>query len=304
MSYYCFLCNENHDDSPTKEHFIPRSIDGPEHQWLPVCEASNKRSNVVFDNYVRDILYLVRFKSTRDLKRLGLALLSDGSYKPIKFSYVDKLVLEGKTAFNYIFDRETNQHVPNQDVSAIVFPVGLMPDEQKTFCRGLAKISIGAIAYRLIEEGVAHKTIKQVFSQPSVNALHRIALGLPLSGKMEMKFSLGRSDVLEKLHYSCKNQQVRNHVVKICFQKKNKIHVEGLLYSHCGWRLEFTNRISIEYPELRLENRIEYMNAPEKLEDRTLSLDSICVGNPNFTGPKRDAPLNWRTLLNTKLPNE
>ena len=37
MTYYCFLCNDEHDDSSTEEHFIPRCIDGPEHQWLPVC---------------------------------------------------------------------------------------------------------------------------------------------------------------------------------------------------------------------------------------------------------------------------
>ena len=26
MPYYCFLCNDRHDDLPTEEHFIPRSI--------------------------------------------------------------------------------------------------------------------------------------------------------------------------------------------------------------------------------------------------------------------------------------
>lgn len=297
MDYYCFLCNENHDDSPTEEHFIPRSIDGPEHQWLPVCESSNKRSNLVFDNDARDILYWVRFKDTRALKRTGLALLSDGSAKRFKFSYLDKLVPERNAAFKYIFDRKTEEHIPNQEVSAIVFPVGLMPDEQKTFCRGLAKISIGAIAYLLIKQGAAQKTIRQVFSQASINVMRHFALDLPWSGKKrEMKFSLGQSDVLEKLHYSCENQQVRNHVLKICFQKKTTIHVEGMLYSQYGWRLEVINRIPIEYPELRLENPIDYMNAPESLRDLTLSQDSICIANPEFTGPKPDLPPNWRTI--------
>lgn len=298
MDYYCFLCNENHDDSPTEEHFIPRSIDGPEHQWLPVCESSNKRSNVVFDNDARDILYWVRFKDTRALKRTGLALLSDGSAKRFKFSYLDKLVPERNTAFKYIFDRKTEEHIPSQEVSAIVFPVGLMPDERKTFCRGLAKISIGAIAYLLIKQGVAQKTIRQVFSQASVNVMRHFALDLPWPGKTRaMKFSLGQSDVLEKLHCSSANQQVRNHVVKICFKKKNAIHVEGMLYSQYGWRLKFTNHIPIEYPELRLENPIDHMKEPESLKDLTLTLDSICIANPEFTGPKPDVPPNWREII-------
>ena len=298
MSYYCFLCNENHDDSLTEEHFIPRSIDCPEHQWLPVCESSNNRSNLVFDNDARDILYWVRFKNTRALKRTGLALLVDGSAKRFKFSYLDKLQPERHTEFRYIFDRETNEHIPNQKVSAIVFPVGLLPDEQTSFCRGLAKISIGAIAYLLIKQEVAPETIKQVCSQPSINVIRHFALDLPWPGRTRaMKFSLGQSDVLEKLHCSCENQQVRNHVVKICFKKKNTIHVEGMLYSQYGWRLEFTNHIPIEYPELRLENPIDHMKAPESLKDLTLTLDAICIANPEFTGPKPDVPPNWRAII-------
>ena len=34
MTYYCFLCNKEHEDSPTKEHFIPKAINGPEDQWF------------------------------------------------------------------------------------------------------------------------------------------------------------------------------------------------------------------------------------------------------------------------------
>ena len=83
MAYYCFLCNENHDDSIPKdrEHFIPRSINGPEHQWLPVCKASNTRSNTIFDNNARDLFFWKRFLETRSLKRYGEALLADGSLK-------------------------------------------------------------------------------------------------------------------------------------------------------------------------------------------------------------------------------
>jgi len=298
MSYYCFLCNENHDDSFTEEHFIPRSIDCPENQWLPVCESSNNRSNLVFDNDARDILYWVRFKKTRALKRMGLALLVDGSAKRFKFSYLDELEPERHTEFSYIFDRETNEHIPNQKVSAIVFPVGLLPDEKISLCRGLAKISIGALTYLLIKQKVAPETIKQMCSQPSVNVVRHFALDLPWLGRTRaMKFSLGQSDVLEELHCSCKNQQVRNHVVKICLKKKNTIHVEGMLYSQYGWRLAFTNHIPIEYSDLRLENPIDHMKAPENFKDLTLTLDAICIANPEFTGPKPEVPSNWRAII-------
>ena len=298
MSYYCFLCNNHHDDSPTEEHFIPRSIDCPEHQWLPVCKSINNRSNLVFDNDARDILYWVRFKRTRALKRTGLALLADGSAKRFKFSYLDRLEPDRHTEFNYIFDRETNEHIPSQKVSAIVFPVGLLPDEQKSFCRGLAKISIGVLVYLLMKKDVPAETIKQLCSQPSVNVLRHFALDLPWSGRTRaMKFSLGQSDVLEKLHSSCKNQQVRNHVIKICFVKRKAIQVEGLLYSQYGWRLEFSNHIPIEHSELRLENLIEYMQAPDELKDLTLTMDAVCIANPEHTGHKPKVPPNWREMI-------
>ena len=131
MAYYCFLCNENHDDSPTEEHFIPRSIDGPGHQWLPVCKPSNTQSNSVFDNDARDLLYLVRFQKTNTIKRSGEALLADGTLKQYRFSFYEGSELEESTAFHYIYDRETNAHIPHEDVYAIAVSVGLKPDEQE-----------------------------------------------------------------------------------------------------------------------------------------------------------------------------
>ena len=121
MTYYCFLCNENHDDSPTEEHFIPRSIDGPEHQWLPVCKASNTRSNSVFDNDARDILYWVRFQNSGTLKRTGEALLGDGTLKRFKFAYDEASVSERSATFGYIYDRETDTRIPSSRVYAIAF---------------------------------------------------------------------------------------------------------------------------------------------------------------------------------------
>jgi len=298
MSYYCYLCNEDHDGPLTEEHFIPRSIDCPEHQWLPVCTSSNDRSNSVFDNDARDILYWVRFENTRELKRTGLALMVDNSAKRFRFSYLDKLKSDGHTEFRYIFDRETNERIPSQKVSAIVFPVGLLPAEQKTFCRGLAKISIGALAYLLSQERVAPEAIKRICSQPSVNVLRHFALDLPWSGRTRaMRFSLGQSDVLEKLHGSCRNQQVRNHVVRICFTKEGTVHVEGMLYSQYGWRLTFTNHVPVGYPELRLENPIGHMKAPRDFKDLTLSLDAICIANPGRSAPGPEVPPNWRAII-------
>jgi hypothetical protein len=241
MAYYCFLCNRDHDDSPTEEHFIPRSIDGPEHQWLPVCEASNNQSNSVFDNDARDILYWVRFQNTRELKRTGEALLGDGTLRGFRFSYREDFAPERSTAFRYIFDRDTNAHIPGEHVYAVAFPVGLMAHEQETFCRGLAKVSIGAMVYLLKRQGLESQTIRRMLLQRSINAMRHFALDIAWPGEtVAMRFSLGRGDVLEQLHRSCQNQDVRNHVVRIVFREEDSIHVEGMLYSQYGWVLDLT----------------------------------------------------------------
>jgi hypothetical protein len=249
----------------------------------------------VFDNDARDILYWARFQNTRSLKRSGEALLGDGALKRFKFSYYEDLVPETSTAFRYIYDRETNDHIPGEHVYAIAFPVGLKLDEQKTFCRGLAKMSIGAIVYLLNKKGVNDPTIREMLSQPSVNAIRHFALNLQWSGEtVAMKFSLGRSDVLDRLQRSCERQNIRNHVLKFVFQEKYNIHVEGMLYSQYGWVFDLSNRISIGESELRLENSISHMNAPDRLRDMTLSPDAICIVNPDFIGQQPDIPQHWR----------
>lgn len=294
MPYYCFLCNDYHNDSLTEEHFIPRSIDGPERQWLPVCEASNTQSNSVFDNDARDILYLVRFHDTRALKRSGEALLDDGTLRPFKFSYYEDVELEESTAFQYIHDRETNTHIPLENVYAISFPVGLNSDEQETLCRGLVKISLGALVYLLKEEGMEETTIQKMFLQTSIDAIRHFALDLPWNGeRIEIRFSLGASDVLEQLQSSCENQQVRNHVLKIIFNDDHSIHIRGMLYSQYGWMLNISNQIVSEERELRLENPITHMNAPESLRDLSLSPDRICIINPDFIGQQPTIPDHW-----------
>ena len=294
MAYYCFLCNKDHADAPTEEHFIPRAIDGPECQWLPVCEASNTRSNSVFDNDARDILYWVRFKNTKALKRSGEALLGDGTLKKFKFSYYESSVPEESTAFRYIVNRETNEHISAQQVYAIKIPVGLTQDEQVTFCKGLAKMSLGAIAYCLQKQGTEDQIIRQIFSQTSFDEGRHFALDLPWHGKtVEMRFSLGQSDVIERLQRSCKNRQIRNHVVNIIFQNDNTIHVEGMLYSEYGWIFKLKNQISSEKHELRLENPIGHMAAPERFRDMTLSSDAICIINPDFVGQAPNIPPHW-----------
>jgi hypothetical protein len=111
---------------------------------------------------------------------------------------------------------------------------------------------------------------------------------------MEVRFSLGRSDVLERLQGSCENPHFRNHVIEIAFQEENSIHIEGMLYSQYGWVLNLSNRISIEELELRLENSIGHMKAPERLRDVTLSPDAICIVNPDFIGQEPNIPQHWR----------
>ena len=299
MAYYCFLCNERHDGMPTEEHFIPRSIDGPKHQWLPVCQSSNTRSNSVFDNDARDMLYWVRFKNTNALKRSGEALLSDGALKPFRFSYYESSDHVTDSAFRYIFDRETKTNIPSDDVYAIAVPVGLNAEEQRAYCRGLAKISIGSLAYLLKNKGVDSSTIRQVFSQTSINSTRHFALDLVWPGEtIALRFSLGRSDVLERLQRSCENQRARNHVLRIAFEEDNSIHIEGMLYSQYGWLLDLSNQICVGEKELRLENPIPSMSAPEHLRDLSLSPDRICIINPDFTGQRPDIPPHWENREN------
>lgn len=295
MAYFCFLCNETHEDSFTEEHFIPRTIDGPERQWLPICEASNTRSNSIFDNDARDILYWVRHINTGALKRSGEAILADGSIKGFKFSYYEGSEPNESTAFRYIYDRETNAHIPQEGVYAIGFPVGLRPDEQKTFCRGLAKISIGALVYLLKEQGEEEKKIRQILLQKTIDMIRHFALDLQRTGeRQEMRFSLGRSDVLEKLQRECENTQVRNHVIKIDFQEDNSIQIEGMLYSQYGWVLNLINHISVEECKLRLENAITHMSIPASIRDFTMSPDSIVIVNPEYAGQIPNIPEHWR----------
>jgi hypothetical protein len=303
MSYYCFLCNDDHDDLFTQEHFIPRSIDGPENQWLPVCEASNTRSNSIFDNEVRDMLYWVRFEKTGALKRSGEALLADGVLRPFRFSYFEGVEPRLDSAFRYIYDRDTNRQIPPETVFAIAFPVGLRPQEQETYCRGLAKISIGALAYLLKDHGVDEPTIKRMFSQTSIDAIRVFALNLPWRGEaLAMRFPLGRSDIIEQLQSTCKSREVRNHVVRIVFQEQTTIHIEGMLYSHYAWMFDLTNRIAGPERELRLENAIAHMPVPTNLKDLTLSQDTICIYNPSFIGDHPAIPIHWQNRNEEKQP--
>ena len=299
MAYYCFLCNEIHDDLPTEEHFIPRSIDGPENQWLPVCQNSNALSNTVFDNDARDLLYWIRFKNTNALKRSGEALLSDGALKPFKFSYYENSKQVNDSVFRYIFDRSTNTQILSKNVYAVAVPVGLSPEEQKTYCRGLSKMSIGALVFLLKRRGIDDSMIEKIFSQTSIDSIRHFALDKSWNGKtVALKFSLGRSDVLEQLQISCENQQIRNHVIKIDFKENNSIHIEGMLYSQYGWIIDLSNNIPIELQEIRLENPIPHLDAPLTFKDLSLSPDRVCIINPAFKGQCPDIPMHWRNRGN------
>jgi len=294
MTYYCFLCNDNHNDVSTQEHFIPKSIDGPENQWLPVCAYSNTRSNFIFDNDARDMLYWVRYHDTKALKRSGEALLADGSLKLFKFFYHEDLDPEVSTGFRYIYDIKTNTQIPCENVYAILFRAGLDNCEKEKYRRGIAKISIGALAYLLKNQDVDDLTIRQLFTQPSIDAFRHYALDLPWNGKeVALHFSTGRSDVLERLQSSCKNKQCRNHVINIS-QEKYLLHVEGMLYSQYGWELNFSNHIPIKKRKLFLENPIIRMKAPATLSDKSQSLDAIVIINPDFKGQPPDLPNHWK----------
>jgi len=295
MTYYCFFCNETHEDSLTEEHFIPRSIHGPEYQFLPVCAASNARSNDVFDNDARDLLYWIRFKNTGALKRLGEVLLSDGSIKQFRFSYHENTESEEHNAFRYIYDRDTNSSVPSNDVYAIKVPVGLNQIDKQKYCRGLAKMTLGSLAFLLKDCETDEQIIRQIFAQDSIDAIRHFALDQQWTGDThEIRFSLGRSDILKSLQRDCKNSQVRNHVIRLHFQEDNSIQVEGMLYSQYGWAIKLSNNVPIRNRELRLENEISNMNLTGDLRDLTMSLDSICIVNPDYDAEIPNIPQHWK----------
>ncbi len=292
MSYYCFLCNETHDDNSwTKEHFIPQSMGSPEKQWLRVCSAGNGRSNSVFDNEARDILYWARFERTRRLKRTGEALLRDGTLKQFRFAFDEGSAADERSEFHDIYDRQTDTHIRSDDVYAIAFPVGLMPSERDTLGRGLAKISIGALAYLLKQEGFEDDRMPGILAP--LDALRHFALKLEWPRELPaLTLRFNRTDVLVRLQRSCANQQTRNHAISLQFHQ-NAIHLEGMLYSAYGWILDFPNRLG-SHPPLRLENQISKSSAPQELCDRTMSRDFICILNPNYTGKPPDLPQHWK----------
>ncbi len=156
-------------------------------------------------------------------------------------------------------------------------------------------MSIGALAYLLKKEGVQSKRIKQLFSQTSINSLRHFALNLPWSGNLDVQmFSLGRTDVLTRLQSTCNTSFTSNHVIEINLHKSKMIKIEGMLYSKYGWQLMLSSNVSFDFGILRLENAISDLPAPDKIIDRTLSPDSICIINPYFKGQKPTIPQSWR----------
>lgn len=290
MAYYCFLCNENHEGTSTKEHFIPKSMGVPKSQYLPVCEASNGRSNSVFDNDSRDILYLARNPA---LKRTGEALLNDGSTRDFTFSYIENVQSGSGARFDYIYDKTLNKEMPTENVYAIIYSVGLSPEEKVQLCRGLSKISIGALAYLLKGQGIKSDVIKKMFSQVSISTLRDYALNYPLKSSTDLKFLIGRTNILLRLQNSCNDSKKRNHVIEISFNKDNSIHIEGMLHSKYGWAIDCPNEIIIRNKILRLENPIDRM-APEPLKDLTSTYDRICIINPSYSGVAPEIPVHWR----------
>ncbi|MCJ7716440.1 MAG: hypothetical protein MUO54_07970 [Anaerolineales bacterium] len=237
---------------------------------------------------------MVRFQNTEILKRTGVALLRDGTLCQYKFSYDEASALDKGSAFHYFFDNTSKTKIPVSDIYAIKFQVGLTLEEQGMFCRGLAKMSIGALAYTLRNEGFQYETIRHIFSQSSIDSIRHLALSFPWLGNGTFyKFSLGRTEVLFLLHCSCSKPFLSNHVIRITVQENNNLQIEGMLFSRHSWLLEISNDISIGIGELRLENPIYGMSVPKFLHDKTLSPDSICIINPQYNGQKPAIPQSW-----------
>lgn len=238
---------------------------------------------------------MARHQKTKILKRTGDALLGNGTLKRYKFSYNEPRALKGGEAFDYFFDCETNKKIPKNIIAAAKFSVGLDHQEQETFCRGLAKMSIGALAYLLTKDGIQSNNIKKRFSQISIDSIRHFALKLPwLGNSISHRFSLGRTDVLSRLQYSSKNPKISNHIIEVNFLKRNLIRIEGMLFSKHGWQLDLPNSVFMDLGILRLENPLSEMSAPDSLRDLTLSPDSICIINPHYEGQKPTIPQSWR----------
>jgi hypothetical protein len=182
-------------------------------------------------------------------------------------------------------------------VYAISFSAGLDQKERETFCRGLAKISIGALAYLLIDKGIKRRKIKRLFSQTSIDSMRRFALKLPESGSPTfLRFSLGRTDILSQLQRSCEHPLKSNHVIEIDLREKKNIRIQGMLYSKYGWQLDLSNNVLFDFGTLRLENTIADMSAPKDLRDLTLSPDSIVIVNPDYRGQEPTIPRAWKNI--------
>ena len=100
--------------------------------------------------------------------------------------------------------------------------------------------------------------------------------------------------VLERLHNRCENSNVRNHVIEISFLKNGVIRVEGMLYSQYGWKLDLSNQVEVAERQLRLENPIPSMVAPDMLQDLSLSPDAISIVNPDYIGEIPDIAEHWK----------
>ena len=291
--YYCFLCNQIHTGNQTKEHFIPQALNCPKEQWLPVCKDANARSNSMFDKFIKDILYMLRYEKSKALIRKGIAILPDGSQIYCKFSYSEQNLLNNKASFKYILD-DTNKSIPKKNVFAIGFQVGLSPQEQYILYKELSKISIGSIVYSLKRDNVDESLIIKICSQPTINSLRHFIFDLSWDGDpIVHRFKLGRSEVLNRLHNSCTNTAICNHLIEINFNG-NSIHIEGMLSSKCSWILDIDNSIKIDGIKARIENAIPNTISEDHLLDKTLSPDGIIIKNPDYIGVEPELPAEWR----------
>ncbi len=292
--YYCFLCNRYHICNFTEEHFIPRSIDGPRKQWLPVCVKTNRKSNDLIDKKIRDIFYWERFSQTGAVKRNGVALLRDGNQVPYKFSYMENNVSEKASVFNYFINSINNTKIPQKDVYAIVFPVGLLIHEQEVYCKAIIKMTIGALVYCLLSRGIKKSVIRKICSNQKMMNLRRYTLNLkPQEALFKKEIELGQTNILESLQKRCQNPSVRNHAINIVF-KTNSLVAEGMLYSKYGWKINIECNFCPQLEDIFLENPLKLTLSTSDLVDKTLSPDRIIIINPDYVGTKPEIPDVWK----------
>lgn len=138
-SAYCPYCNYDKVSNRTKEHFIPKCIDG---RWvIGVCAECNRTCGANSDSVLSNILFHHRiFKYDWALRKDVIVTLKSGHAMIGMASY-------GKHP-NWV-KRWDGREIPLNNVKTVEFPIGFTQDLLVSLAPSIAKICVGAIWFLL-----------------------------------------------------------------------------------------------------------------------------------------------------------